>query len=91
MFVCGGEDRGNEAWVIVQKHIKKEEKGGDKGDFTREFCKFAIVPSVKMERHIKKAFIALCSLALRNSLLFKIQPKGRATIDAHVICIYSAP
>jgi hypothetical protein len=23
------------------KTHKKEEKGGDKGDFTREFCKFA--------------------------------------------------
>ena len=26
--VRGGEDRGNEAWVIVQKHIKKKKKEG---------------------------------------------------------------
>ena len=26
--VRGGEDRGNGAWVIVQKHINKEEKSG---------------------------------------------------------------
>ena len=33
--VRGGEDRGNGAWVIVQKHINKEEKRGGGGIYNK--------------------------------------------------------